>query len=116
MLYYDGQDNECLNQKHTHEYLDSAMISTLGEETHNHRFAGITSEAIQTKCGNHYHTIEGRTDYYDDHYHKICKKTGFAVCVGDGRHIHFVEGRTELSAEHKHKYQFTTLINNPTGH
>jgi len=106
---------EPVQQNHTHECEESTKISELSSAPHNHRFAVITGEAIASSCGGHYHTVECRTDFYEDHYHILTDKTGPAICVGNGKHVHFVDGVTNVEDCHRHKYQFTTLINDPIG-
>jgi hypothetical protein len=115
-------------QTHVHEFLGSTFIAESGEEAHNHRFAGISGEAIKV-CGSHIHKIFTRTDFFD-HFHFIQRFTGPAVYVdeecngeifiqsypgsrGEGKHVHFVQGFTTLEDGHKHKLQFATLIEAP---
>ncbi len=102
-------------QRHTHEYLGSVKIAEIQEDPHNHRFAGVTGQAINSRHGNHYHLLEGNTDFYEDHFHIVSDRTGPAIDVGDGRHVHFVCGHTTISDRHRHKFQFATLIENPIG-
>ena len=115
-------------QTHVHEFLGSTQLAeeednNFGnqtfsnreeEECHNHRFAGMTGEAIPTNNGrSHYHLIETRTDFFDDHFHEINVATGPAIPVGDGRHVHFVEGTTRTRDGHEHDFRLATLIENP---
>ena len=93
-------------QRHTHEYLGSD--SFVG--SHNHRFAGITSGSIMLPNGNHYHTLETNTDYFENHFHIISGKTGIGIPVSENKHIHFMEGEGTLQDRHKHNYKFATLI------
>jgi len=102
-------------QRHVHEYLGSVRISESECDPHNHRFDGLTCEAIPMPCGSHFHKLGEDTDFYQDHFHMIEKETGPAICVGNGRHIHFVEGWSSCSDGHRHDYQLATLIDNPIG-
>lgn len=105
----------CRNtQRHVHEFLGSTMLAEGGSERHNHRFAGVTGEAIPTSSGSHRHKIMARTDFYEDHYHEIREMfTGPAINVSDGKHVHFVDGETTVNDGHLHDFQVATLIENP---
>lgn len=117
------QKNECSHngshsiskQKHTHEYEGSVKIAERQEDPHNHRFAGVTGQAIPLSNGNHFHKLEDNTDFYEDHFHMVEAKTGPAIPVGNGRHVHFVQSQTTVSEGHRHELQFATLIDNPIG-
>jgi hypothetical protein len=102
-------------QSHTHEYLGSVKIAEKKKYPHNHRFAGVTGQAIILPDGNHFHKLEGNTDFYENHLHKVVDITGPGIDVGHGRHVHFSCGQTTVSAKHKHDFQFATLIDNPIG-
>ncbi len=107
--------NKCCEKKkkeHVHEFLGSTFIAELGDCPHNHRFAGVSSEAIPTECGSHRHKIITNTDSFKGHYHNICDESGPAVKVGDG-HIHYVTGYTTRCECHCHEYTFATLIDDP---
>jgi hypothetical protein len=99
-------------QRHTHEFLGSTKLAEQGADRHNHRFAGVTSEAIPIKGNNHIHTITVNTDFLD-HHHKLIIKTGPAIPIGNGKHIHFVKGVTTVNDNHVHRFEFTTLIDRP---
>lgn len=100
-------------QTHVHEFLGSTMIATEnGEEAHNHRFAGVTSEVIFVP-GGHVHTFMTNTDFFDDHLHEAGGTTGLQVPVNGGRHVHFACGTTTFNDGHDHDFQFATLIENP---
>ncbi|AJD32868.1 hypothetical protein AN649_05865 [Clostridium sporogenes] len=102
-------DKSC--QTHVHEYLGSTTI--FEEIPHNHRFAGVTSEAIPS--GNsHVHQLLGNSDFSEIHLHEVGATTGPAIPVGGGRHVHFVYGTTTLDRGHVHEFIFATLIENPT--
>lgn len=98
-------------QMHTHEFLGSTQLAELEEDPHNHRFAGVTGEAI--KYGkNHYHELKTNTDFVD-HFHVVKDKTELATPVGDGKHVHFVMGTTTERDNHTHDFIFATLIESP---
>lgn len=112
-------NNRCNNnngrqQKHTHEFLSSTKIAEREEDPHNHRFTGITGQAISLG-DNHFHKLETNTDFYENHFHVVDNKTGPAIPVDNGRHIHFVEGLTTINDGHRHEFIFATLIENPIG-
>jgi len=102
-------------QAHVHEFLGSTKIAEREEDPHNHRFAGVTGEAIPISGGSHIHKLETNTDFYENHFHIVRDKTGPAIPVGDGRHVHFVEGETTVNDGHRHEFIFATLIENPIG-
>jgi hypothetical protein len=110
----NNYDNDRMSQSHVHEYLGSTRIAEEQRDPHNHRFAGVTSEAIP-KDNSHVHQLLGNTDFYENHLHEVGAMTGPAIPVGDGRHVHFVYGRTTLDDGHTHKFIFATLIENPIG-
>lgn len=115
--YKDGNynnNNKCKKQSHTHEYLGSVKLAER-EDPHNHRFCGVTGEAIPLPNGNHCHELETKTDFYEDHFHLLCTKTGPAIPVGNDRHIHYVKGVTSVEENHRHEFQFATLIEDPIG-
>ncbi|NLL95791.1 MAG: hypothetical protein GX227_01570 [Clostridiaceae bacterium] len=99
-------------QKHVHEFAGSTG-SEDGNSIHNHRFAGVSGQAIPTPGGSHKHRIFTNTDFFKNHFHEIEDCTGSAIDVGNGRHVHFVKGRTTVNDGHSHSYQFATLIENP---
>lgn len=102
------------SQTHVHEYLGSTRIAEEKEDPHNHRFAGVTSEAIPSD-NSHVHQLLGNTDFYENHLHEVGATTGLAIPVGGGRHVHFVYGTTTLDDGHVHQFIFATLIENPIG-
>lgn len=101
-------------QTHTHEFLGSTMLTTPGPEEliHNHRFAGVTSQAIP-KGKSHIHAILTNTDFFFNHLHEVGVETGPAIPVGEGKHVHLVQGQTTLDFDHVHGFIFTTLIEDP---
>lgn len=112
------QGSDCSNkcregrQKHTHEFLGSTKLAGRGRiQIHNHRFAGISGEAIPSK-NSHTHKICTKTDYYN-HLHGIEICSGPAIDIGNGKHIHLAKGKTTFNDGHDHDYQFATLIESP---
>lgn len=99
-------------QTHVHEFLGSTELAEEGEDRHNHRFAGVTSQVIP-KGKNHVHAILTNTDFFENHHHEIGVTTGIAIPVGDGKHVHFVEDVTTVDDGHFHEFEFATLIENP---
>lgn len=98
-------------QTHVHEFVASTKLAEEGNERHNHRFAGFTSEVIP-KGDSHVHIIMVNTDFFD-HHHKVAIETGPAIPVGDGKHVHYVKGTTTLDDGHVHEIEFATLIQKP---
>lgn len=108
----DCRNNSNEERRHVHEFLDSTKFAEQGRDRHNHRFAGVTCEAI--RYGNsHVHKLRTNTDSRD-HHHEICDTTGPAIYVGGGKHVHLVKGRTTREDGHVHEYIFATLIEDPT--
>jgi hypothetical protein len=103
------------SQTHVHEFLGSTRLAELEEDPHNHRFAGVSGEAIPIGNYQHVHEIKTRTDFYEDHFHEICVRSEPAIPVGDGKHVHFVSGMTTEVDDHRHEFVFATLIENPIG-
>lgn len=104
-------------QTHVHEYLGSTRIAERNDDPHNHRFAGVTSEAIP-QGNSHVHQLLGNTDFYEDHHHELGTTTGPAIPVGGGRHVHFAPGpnapsTTSVDNCHVHGFIFATLIDDP---
>jgi len=97
-------------QTHTHEFLGSTQLA--GEIIHNHRFAGVSSEAIK-RGKSHTHAILVNSDFFLSHYHEVAAESGPAIPVGGGRHVHFVYGETTFNAGHDHEFIFAMLIEDP---
>lgn len=107
--------NNYETQKHVHEFVGSVRLAELNsDDVHNHRFAGVSGQAIPCK-GSHIHRIATRTDFFNDHFHIIDVFTGPAIHVGKDRHIHFVYAVTRESDGHRHAFIVATLIENPIG-
>lgn len=98
-------------QRHVHEFTGSTRLAELEEDPHNHRFAGVSGQAIPVR-GSHVHEIISRTDFFD-HFHVIRVITGPAIPVGNGRHVHFVRAVTSVNDQHRHRLIFATLIESP---
>lgn len=99
-------------QTHDHEFLGSVKLAEQGNDRHNHRFAGVTTEIIPIAGGGHKHAFMVNTDFFD-HHHEIGGETGPAINVGNGKHVHFATGQTTVDENHFHNYQFATLIDSP---
>lgn len=116
--YNDIYSHQCWHpeetrQTHVHEFEGSTMLAEEGDDRHNHRFAGVSGEAIFTQGGNHRHEVFSNTDFFDNHHHKFEKLTGPAINVGNDKHVHFVKIRTTVNDGHFHNGQFATLIEDP---
>jgi hypothetical protein len=98
-------------QTHVHEFLGSTKLTEEEEDRHNHRFVGVSGEAIP-RGNNHFHEIKTNTDFLD-HHHEVIIRTGPAIPVGDGKHVHFVDGMTTVDDDHDHDLVFATLIDRP---
>lgn len=97
-------------QTHTHEFLGSTQLA--GDICHNHRFAGVSSEAIQ-RGKSHTHALLVNSDFFLSHFHEVAAESGPAIPVGEGRHVHFVCGETTFNAGHDHGFIFAMLIEDP---
>lgn len=148
MLYYKKNDlsddrspmNKSSNraQTHTHEFQGSTKLEEAGEDRHNHRFAGVTSQAIPIDGDRHVHAILANTDFFDHNHHDDEHHHEFDHHHEDGnhhdgghhhevgavihpdipipnsdKHIHLVTGTTTKDDGHTHDFIFTTLIDNP---
>jgi hypothetical protein len=112
LIYQESAEG---TQSHVHEFEGSVMFAEEGDDRHNHRFAGVTSQVIPDP-GGHRHAILTNTDFFENHHHEIGVITGLPIPVGNGKHVHFVGsplGNTTLDDGHFHQFQFTTLIDSP---
>ncbi|OPX90298.1 MAG: YmaF family protein [Pelotomaculum sp. PtaB.Bin104] len=100
------------SQTHVHEFLGSTKLAEEGDDRHNHRFAGVTSEIILDPDGKHRHVFLVNTDFFD-HHHEVGGTTGTQIDVGDGKHVHFFKGNTTFDDGHCHVFEFATLILSP---
>ena len=105
------RNDETRRQTHVHEFLGSTKLAEEEDDRHNHRFAGVTGEAIP-RGNNHFHEIKTNTDFLD-HHHEVIIRTGPAIHVGNGKHVHFVDGMTTVDDDHDHDLVFATLIDRP---
>ena len=114
---YGNYQNCCPSdpQQHVHEVLGSVEIAEKQCDPHNHRFATVSEEAIESDNGNHVHKIKFRTDFYEDHFHEFEGLSGEAIPVGDNRHVHFIQAHTRVSDGHRHNFKAAFLINDPIG-
>jgi hypothetical protein len=99
-------------QTHTHEFEASVKLAEEGDDRHNHRVAGVTSEAIPLGYHNHKHTVFALTDFFG-HLHQVAVETGPAICVSEDKHVHFISGNTTFDDGHFHEFDFSTLIQSP---
>lgn len=111
---FDGMEAR-RQQRHVHEVVGSVEIAEPRCDPHNHRFATVSGEAIQTGPCDHVHLITFRTDFYEDHFHEFSGYSGGAIDVGGGRHVHFLEDETCVSDGHRHDFRVAVLINDPIG-
>lgn len=98
-------------QRHVHEFLGSTQLAEEGADRHNHRFAGVTGQAIP-RGNSHVHVIRTNTDFLN-HFHRVRIVTGPAISVGNGKHVHFASGTTTFNDGHVHRFKFATLIQKP---
>ncbi|MBC5626462.1 hypothetical protein H8S10_13435 [Clostridium sp. NSJ-49] len=107
--------NENYNDKHVHEFTGSVKLAETGDDRHNHRTAGITSEPIYCENGRHYHLIKAQTDSApDDHHHPIIIRTGLDIKIrGTNKHVHAIKGATRVVDQHCHNFEFATLTERP---
>lgn len=106
-----SKTNQRRAQRHVHEFTGSVKLAEEGNDRHNHRFAGVTGEAIP-RGNSHVHVLSTNTDSFG-HFHKIRIVTGPAIPIGNGKHIHFIKGQTTLSDGHVHRFVFSTSIQDP---
>lgn len=113
---HEDKHEHCDRQTHTHEFTASTELELGGDLRHNHRFAGVTGEAIPS--GNsHIHKIKVNTTLDLNHFHQVIVKTGPAITVnphdppGSRVHIHYVEDETTVNGRvpHDHDVEFVTL-------
>jgi hypothetical protein len=112
-LSNQGKRRKTRRQRHVHEFLGSTRLAEQGDDRHNHRFAGVSGEAIP-RGNSHVHVLSTNTDFLD-HHHRVRIVTGPAIPVGNGKHIHFVKGVTTRVDGHVHVFNVATLIENPIG-
>ena len=108
----DEQDinnqNTCTEaQTHVHEFEESTKLAEEGDDRHNHRVAGVTSEVILIDGGpDHRHAFLTNTDFLD-HHHEIGGITGPVIPItGSTKHVHLMSGTTTTDDGHQHEYLF----------
>lgn len=100
-------------QTHVHEFQESTKLAEMGEDRHNHRVAGVTSEVIPISPYRHVHAIKDNTDFLD-HHHEIGVTTGPDIPIpNSNKHVHLVRGMTTVDDGHFHDFLFTTQIESP---
>ncbi|WP_029452036.1 YmaF family protein [Clostridium algidicarnis] len=100
-------------QSHVHEFEQSTKLAEEGDDRHNPRLAGVTSEVIPIENGRHVHSILSNTDFFN-HHHEIGVTTGPDIPIpNSNKHVHLVNGVTTLDDGHFHEFLFTTQINSP---
>ena len=111
---------ECQNQTipgetqtHVHEFSESLKLAESGDDRHNHRVAGVTSEVIPIE-GGHIHAFGViNTDFFD-HHHEIGGLSGPNIPIpGTNKHVHVISGTTTCDDGHTHEFLFTTQIDSP---
>jgi hypothetical protein len=105
--YYEDRQQQ---QRHVHEFTGSTRLA--GATVHNHRFAGMSSQAIPVGR-DHIHAIRTDTDFDVEHLHSIAVFSGPSIRVGGGRHVHSASGSTSLDLGHRHEFIVATLIEDP---
>ncbi|EKQ55808.1 MULTISPECIES: YmaF family protein [unclassified Clostridium] len=101
-------------QTHVHEFEESVKLAEEGEDRHNHRVAGVTSEVIQVGGGRHVHAFGIINTDFLDHHHEIGGTTGLDVPIPNtNKHVHLISGITTTDDNHNHEFLFTTQINSP---
>lgn len=98
--------------RHVHEFEGSVELAELTEDPHNHRFAGVTGQAIIV-TGGHVHEVFTRTDFYEDHFHFVDSVTELPTFLQNGKHVHLVTGFTTEAEDHMHEFQVATLLEDP---
>ena len=71
-------------QKHVHEVLGSVKIYDEKGECHNHRFAGMTGEAVSVRNGkSHIHYVYAKNEISDGHRHEFQVATLIEDPIGE---------------------------------
>jgi hypothetical protein len=117
-IQLNGEEPAGPGQSHVHEFVGSTELAGEDPMRHNHRFAGISGEAIYVP-GSHVHRLAARTDFFD-HYHDFHVISGPATFLldsevkkSDRKHVHFAEGATASADSHVHRFEFATLVEAP---
>ena len=113
-MSFDNQNAPAQTQTHVHEFEESVKLAEEGEDRHNHRVAGVTSEVIEIGGGRHVHIFGLANTDFLDHYHQILGITGFDEPIPfTGKHVHAIVGTTTTVDDHNHEFIFTTQIDSP---
>lgn len=108
------QNTSTGTQTHVHEFEESIKLAEQGEDRHNHRVAGVTSEVIPIGGGRHVHAFGVTNTDFLDHHHEIGGTTGPDVPIpNSNKHVHLISGTTTIDDGHNHEFLFTTQINSP---
>jgi len=109
-----GKNSEVETQTHVHEFGESVKLAEAGNDRHNHRVAGVTSEIIPIEGGRHVHVFGVINTDFLDHHHEIGGTTGPNIPIpGTVKHVHVISGTTTLVDGHVHDFLFTTQIDSP---
>ena len=101
-------------QTHVHEFAESVKLAESGDDRHNHRVAGVTSEIIPIEGGRHVHAFGIINTDSLDHHHEIGGTTGPNIPIpGTVKHVHVISGTTTFVDGHVHEFLFTTQIDSP---
>lgn len=101
-------------QTHVHEFEESVKLAEAGDDRHNHRVAGVTSEIIPIEGGRHMHAFGVINTDFLDHHHEIGGLTGPNIPIpGTNKHVHVISGSTTCNDGHFHDFLFTTQIDSP---
>ncbi|MFT8352806.1 YmaF family protein [Clostridium saccharoperbutylacetonicum] len=101
-------------QTHVHEFEESTKLAEEGDDRHNHRVAGVTSEVILIGNGRHVHAFGVTNTDFLDHHHEIGGTTGPNIPIPNStKHVHLISGTTTTDDGHEHDFLFTTQINSP---
>ena len=108
-----NQNVQDQTQTHVHEFSESLKLAESGDDRHNHRVAGVTSEVIPTEDG-HMHAFGVINTDFLDHHHEIGVTTGPDIPIPNtNKHVHVVSGVTTIDDGHFHEFLFTTQIDSP---
>lgn len=105
-------ENDHHERCHRHEIQGSVRVAEHDCEAHNHRFAGISGEAIPMGQ-SHVHEVRFTTDTYENHDHEFCGRTSpaYPICGG---HVHYLESTTSRDDGHCHSFRVISNIEDPT--
>lgn len=108
------QKIEMDTQTHVHEFENSTKLAETGQDRHNHRVAGVTSQVMQAPGNRHFHAFGVINTDFLDHHHEIGGTTGLDIPIpGTTKHVHVISGTTTFDDGHDHDFLFTTQIDSP---